>query len=117
MKFPLKTKNRTTVYDPAIPLLSIYPEKMKTLFQKDVVVVTLTHQIPLSFTISHSLLRFMSIESVMLSNHLILCDHFLLFHSVFPIIKGFSNEMDLHIRQQLLQGSQPCCGEGVCVTQ
>jgi len=39
MKFPLKTKNRTTVYDPEIPLLSIYPEKMKTLFQKDVVVV------------------------------------------------------------------------------
>ena len=77
----------------------------------------LTHQVPLSFTISHSLLRFTSIESVMLSNLLILCDPFLLLYSVFPIIKVFSNEMALHIRQHLLQGSQPCCGEGVCVTQ
>ena len=53
---------------------------------------------PLSFTISWSLLRFMSIESVMLSNHLILCLPFLLLPSIFPSIKVFSNESALYSR-------------------
>ena len=44
-----------------------------------------------------SLLKFMSIESVMLSNHLILCCTLLLLPSIFPIIKVFSNESALHI--------------------
>ena len=52
---------------------------------------------PLS-TISCSLLRFMSIESVMLSNQLILCNPLLLLLSVFPSIRVFSNESALHIR-------------------
>ena len=52
----------------------------------------------LSFTISQSLLRFMSIESMMLSNHLILCHPLLLLPSVFSSIKVFSNELALHIR-------------------
>ena len=51
----------------------------------------------LSFTISWSLLKVMSIESVMPSNHLILC-HPLLLPSVFPSIRVFSNESALHIR-------------------
>ena len=55
-------------------------------------------QAPLSFTISLSLLKFMSIESVMLSNHLILCCLFFLLPSIFPSIKVFSNESVLHIR-------------------
>ena len=46
---------------------------------------------PLSSTVSQSLLKFMSIESVILSNHLILCCPLLL-PSVFPSIKAFSNE-------------------------
>ena len=54
-------------------------------------------QASLSFTISQSLLRFMSIQSVMLSNHLILC-HPLLLPSIFPSIRVFSNESALHIR-------------------
>ena len=45
-----------------------------------------------SFTISQSLLRFMSVELVMLSNHLILCCPLLLLPSIFPIIRVFSNE-------------------------
>ena len=45
-----------------------------------------------------SLLKFMSIESVMLSNHLILCHSLLLLPSIFPIIKVFSNESVLCIR-------------------
>ena len=46
-------------------------------------------QTPLSFTISKSLLRFMSIESVMQSNHLILCRPLLLLPSVLPSIRIF----------------------------
>ena len=53
-------------------------------------------QISVSFTISGSLLRFMSIDLVMLSNHLILCH--LLLPSVFPRIRVFPNELALRIR-------------------
>ena len=52
----------------------------------------------LSFTISQSLLRLMSIESVMPSNRLILCRPLLLLPSIFPSIRVFSNESVLHIR-------------------
>ena len=55
-------------------------------------------QAPLSFTISWSLLQFMSTELVMLSNHLILCHHLLLLPSLFPSIRVFSSELVLHIR-------------------
>ena len=56
---------------------------------------TAAHQVSLSVTISLSLLRFMSIESMMLSNHLILCcSHLLL--SIFPSIKVFSRVDSLH---------------------
>ena len=48
--------------------------------------------------ISQSLLRFMSIESQMLSNHFILCHPLLLLPSIFPSIRIFSNESALHIR-------------------
>ena len=52
----------------------------------------------LSFTIFQSLLKLMSIELVMLSNHLILCRPLLLLPSIFPSIRVFSNELALHIR-------------------
>ena len=48
-------------------------------------------QVPLSFGISSSLLKFMSIKSVMLSNHFIFCCSLLLLPSVFPSIKVFSS--------------------------
>ena len=51
-----------------------------------------------SFTISCSLLRFMSIELVMLSNHLILCCPLLLLASIFTSIWVFSSELALHIK-------------------
>ena len=54
-------------------------------------------QASLSFTISQNLLKLMSIELVMLSNHLILCHPLLLPPSIFPSIKVFSNESDLRI--------------------
>ena len=55
-------------------------------------------QASLSLTISQSLPKFMSIQSVMLSDHLILCHSLLLPPSIFPSIKVFSNESALHIR-------------------
>ena len=55
-------------------------------------------QASLSFTISQSLLKLMSIESVMPSNHLTLCCPLLLPPSVFPSIGVFSKASDLHIR-------------------
>ena len=57
-----------------------------------------THLASLTFTISQSLLRFLSIEFVMLSNHLILCHPLLLLPSIFPNIRVFSKELALHIR-------------------
>ena len=55
-------------------------------------------QVSLSITNSQSLLKFMSIESVMPSNHLILCGPLLLLPSIFPSIRVFKNESALHIR-------------------
>ena len=55
-------------------------------------------QASLSLTKSRSLLKLMSIESVMPSNHLILCRPLLLLPSTFPSLRVFSNESVLHIR-------------------
>ena len=52
----------------------------------------------MSFTISQSLLKLMSIETVILSNHLIPCRLFLLLHSIFLSNRIFSSESALHIR-------------------
>ena len=60
---------------------------------------TAAYQASLFITNSQSLLKLMSIESVMPSNHLILCCPFLLTPSIFPSIRVFSNESALHIRR------------------
>ena len=59
---------------------------------------TAAHQASLSITNSQSLLKLMSIGSVMPSNHIILCCPLLLLPSIFPSIRVFSNESVLHIR-------------------
>ena len=59
---------------------------------------TAAHQASLSFTISWSLLKLMSTESVMPSNHLILHHPFLLLPSIFPSIRVFSNELALCVK-------------------
>ena len=56
------------------------------------------HQASLSFIISQSLLKLMFIESVMPSNHVILCHPLLLPPSIFPSIRDFSNESGVRIR-------------------
>ena len=59
---------------------------------------TAAHQASLSFTISQSLLKLMSFESMMSSNHFVLCCPLLLLPSIFPRIRVFSNQSDLCIR-------------------
>ena len=59
---------------------------------------TAAHQDSLSFTISRNLIKRISTESEMPSNHLILCHPLLLLPSIFPSIRVFSNESALHIR-------------------
>ena len=59
---------------------------------------TAARQASLSFTISKSLLKLVSIQSVIPSNHLILCHPLLLLPSTFPSIRVFSNKSALHIR-------------------
>ena len=59
---------------------------------------TAAHQASLSLAFSWSLLKFLSIESVMPSNHLVLCCPLLLLPSIFSSIKVFCNESAVHIR-------------------
>ena len=59
---------------------------------------TAARQASLSITNSQSILKLMSIESVMPSNHLVLCCSHLLLPSIFPSIRVFSNESVFHIR-------------------
>ena len=95
---------------PASQYLSWHNVYLKYMFHSDIIVVQLLSHVhlfatpwtaachtSLSFTISRSLLKLMSIESEIPSNHLILC-HSLLLPSVFPRIRVFSNESVLRIR-------------------
>ena len=59
---------------------------------------TAVHRASLSYTIPQSLLKLMSIESVMPSNHLLLCHPLLLLPSIFPSIRVFSSESAPRIR-------------------
>ena len=59
---------------------------------------TVALQVSLSFTVSQSLLKFISTESVLLSNHLIFCVPLLLLPSIFPGIRVFSSELAYCIR-------------------
>ena len=72
---------------------------------------TAARQVPLSFIISRSLLKFMSIELVMLSNHLIPCHSLLLLPPIFPSIRVFFNE--LAVLGGSLNSSETICSFGV----
>ena len=65
---------------------------------------TIAPQAPLSPTISWSLLKFVSTESVMLTCHVIFCCSLPLLSSVFPSIRVFSNEVDLRVSWSQYQG-------------
>ena len=82
--------------DRAIPTQSV--SSVLSPVQLFVTLWTAAHQASLSFTIFRSLLKLMSIESVMPSNHLILCHPLLCLPSIFPSIRVFSSELALCIR-------------------
>ena len=81
-------------------MFSMWPKKycMCPVAASSLLPWTAARQASLSFTISQILLKFISIESVMLSNHLILCSPLVLLPSIFPSIRVFSNELALHMR-------------------
>ena len=86
--------------DPAQPLFCLL-SSVQSLSRVQLFVTprTAARQASLSITNSRSLLKLMSIVSVMPSNHLILCCSLFLLPSIFPSIRVFSNESVLHIRQ------------------
>ena len=86
-------------YSSCVLMSLLFKLLLLTFVQLFVTHCTLAHQAPLSPTICQSMLRFMTTESVMLSNHLILSCPLLLLPSIFPSIKVFSNELALYIRQ------------------
>ena len=88
-----KTKTKTNTASKFCPQFSSVTQSCLTLCYP-----MAAHQASLSFTNSQSLLKLMSIESVMPSNHLILCRPLLLLPSIFPSIRVFSNESALLIR-------------------
>ena len=98
----LRTLNSSNVYcsppnflpHPTPFFFGVQPLSLVQLFS---IPWTAAHQASLSFTISRNLFKSRSIESMMLSNHLILC-HPLLLLSIFPSIRVFSNELTLHFR-------------------
>ena len=83
------------------PPLSVHSFSVQSLSCVQLLVTpwTAAPQDSLSFTNSQNLLKLMSIESVMPSNHLILCHPLLLPPSIFPSIRVFSNESALRIRR------------------
>ena len=68
---------------------------------------TAARQASLSITSSQSLFKLMSVESVMPSNHLILCCPLILLPSIFPSIRVFSSESVLHIRWPMFWSFSP----------
>ena len=96
-KFPALAGRFFTAEPPGKPLKTIVVHSLSRV-QLFMTWWTAAHQASLSFTISQSLLRLMSIKSVMPSNHLILCLPILLLPSIFPIIRVFSKESALCIR-------------------
>ena len=81
-----------------VTLLMAYSVQSLSHVQLFVTPLAAPRQTSLSITNSWSLLKLMSIKSVMPSNHLILCRTLLLLPSVFPSIRVFSSESVLHIR-------------------
>ena len=85
-------------YSLSVPDLLVIVVQLLSRIWLSVILWTAAHHVTLSFTVSWSLLKFMSTELMMLCNHLILCCHLLLSPSILPSIRIFSNESALFIR-------------------
>ena len=95
---PLTFKVITNMCDPITILLLVFSQFSRSVVSDSVIPWTAACQVSLSITNSQSLLKLMSIASVMPSNHLILCRTPLLLPSIFPSIRVFSKESVLRIR-------------------
>ena len=95
MVLPQGFKNASTIFREIIQFSSVQSLSHVRLFATP---WTAARQASLSITNSQSLLKLMSIESGMPSNHRVLCHPLLLLPSIFPSIRVFSNESVLHIR-------------------
>ena len=84
---PIALSNRTVVFVQSLSCVRLFSTQWTT-----------ARQASLSFTITWSLLKLMSIVSVMPSNHLILCHFLFLLPSIFPCIRVLPNELALRIR-------------------
>ena len=116
-ELPLETNNLHTLSRTFFtPWLHWHPSSTEVKLLSFVVVQSLSHvqlcdpvdcSTPgfLFFTISQHLLRLIPTETLMPSNHLILCCPLLLLPSIFPSIRVFSNELALHIRCQSIAAS------------
>ena len=94
----LEPKKINSVNVPVFPFLQFSYVQSLSHVRLFVTPWTAAHQATLSITNTQSLLKLMSIASVMPSSHLILCHPLLLLPSIFPSIRVFSNESVLHIR-------------------
>ena len=83
---------------PSIHTILVIVVQLLSYVQLFAVPWTAVLQASLSFTISQNLLRLLSIESVMPSNHLILCHPLLLLPSIFPSVRVFSSDSAVRIR-------------------
>ena len=100
METPIRAAESLCCPPETITTLSVSYVVVQSLSQDLLFVIpwTVACRAPQSFTISRSVPKFMSIESVMPSKHLILCHLLLLLPSISPSIKIFSNELALCIR-------------------
>ena len=96
--FSKKTLRTKTSYSQNVPIRKLLSVQSLSCVRLSATPWTATRQAPLSSTNYQSLLKLMSIASVMPSNHLILCQSLLLPPSIFPSIRVFSNESVLRIR-------------------
>ena len=96
--FSKKTLRTKTSYSQNVPIRKLLSVQSLSCVRLSATPWTATRRAPLSSTNYQSLLKLMSIASVMPSNHLILCQSLLLPPSIFPSIRVFSNESVLRIR-------------------
>ena len=97
LKLPQIIKRRKILGQKAEIVFAVVPQSLSWV-QLGAASWTTAAQAPVSLTISHSLLKFISIELVILSNHLILCRLLLFLPSIFRSIRVFSSESALRIR-------------------
>ena len=99
----IKKQKRSQIYNLTLQFKELSSVQLLSRVRLFATSWTAACQVSLSITNSQSLPKLMSIESVMPSNHLILCCHLLLLPLIFPSVRVFSNESALCIRWPVLE--------------